>query len=79
MPVTIGYRLPLNDIASLRIEAGPYFSAGLFGNSKVNLYNGMAKPYKNSEENCFGKDGLYNRSTPALAPALASHCSGTGR
>lgn len=70
MPVTIGYRLPLNDIASLRIEAGPYFSAGLFGNSKVNLYNGMAKPYKNSEENCFGKDGLYNRFDTGISAGI---------
>lgn len=70
MPVTIGYRLPLNDIASLRIEAGPYFSAGLFGNSKVNIYNGTAKPYNYSEENCFGKDGLYSRFDTGISAGI---------
>ena len=70
IPVLAGYRLPVSDDISFKIEAGPYAGVGLFGSSKINIYNGMAKPYKYKEQDCFGTDGAYRRFDAGIAAGI---------
>ncbi len=70
IPVLAGYRLPVSDDISFKIEAGPYAGVGLFGSSKINIYNGMAKPYKYKEQDCFGADGAYRRFDAGIAAGI---------
>ena len=70
IPVLAGYRLPVSDDISFKIEAGPYAGVGLFGSSKINIYNGMAKPYKYKEQDCFGTDGAYSRFDAGIAAGI---------
>lgn len=70
IPVLAGFRFPVSDDISFKIEAGPYAGVGLFGSSKVNIYNGQAKPYKYKEQDCFGADGAYRRFDAGIAAGI---------
>lgn len=70
IPVLAGFRFPVNENLSFKIEAGPYAGIGLFGSTKVNIYNGQAQPYKYKEQDFFGAEGAYRRFDTGIAAGI---------